>query len=168
MAAPIRWISKVPLILMYHRVAKAAADPWKLAVPPGLFDEQLKLLGDSRLVLPLLDFGRLHQRGDLPANAIAITFDDGYACNALVAAPLLEKYRLPATIFVTTGLISSDKEFWWDALLHIVREFPAENLRISLGGEAISVFLGRQADPNVEGGWDAFSPPKTAREFCLF
>src|SRR5262245_51197852 len=98
---------QVPLILMYHRIAEAEADPWRLAISPTLFDEQLELLKQTRLVLPLVEFGRLHHAGQLPANAVAITFDDGYACNALRAAPLLEKYGLTATIFLTTGLISS-------------------------------------------------------------
>ena len=109
-----------PLILMYHRIAEAKVDPWRLAVSPNLFDEQLALLKKRRIVLPLVEFGLLHRGGRLPAKAVAITFDDGYACNALAAAPLLAKHSAPATIFLATGWISSPKEFWWDALERII------------------------------------------------
>jgi peptidoglycan/xylan/chitin deacetylase (PgdA/CDA1 family) len=45
-----------------------------------------------------------------------ITFDDGYVDNFLFALPLLEKYKVPATIFVTTDYIGKDRELWWDEL----------------------------------------------------
>lgn len=38
----------------------------------------------------------------------AITFDDGFRDNLTVALPLLEKYGLPITLFVTAGFIDRD------------------------------------------------------------
>ncbi len=43
-----------------------------------------------------------------------ITFDDGYANNYQYAYPILQEFELPATIFITTGMIGSNKLFWWD------------------------------------------------------
>ena len=160
----VRRMRGVPLILMYHRVAKAAADPWRLAVAPAHFDEHLEFLRRRRLVLPLTEFGRLHRSGRLPANAVAITFDDGYACNALTAAPLLEKHGLPATVFLTTGLISSGEEFWWDALERIILETDAEHLDLCLNGKAIPIFLGCQDGVSAAYRWNAMVEPSTARE----
>jgi peptidoglycan/xylan/chitin deacetylase (PgdA/CDA1 family) len=136
-----------PVILMYHRVAVAELDLWDLAVPPILFKEQLSWLKDNRHVLPLGEFGRLHSVGLLPPDAVSITFDDGYACNALVAAPILERFALPATIFLATGYISSEQEFWWDALEHIIFHTTAASLSLSLDDEVIQVVLG-PADDN--------------------
>ena len=45
-----------PLILMYHRVARLAHDPWDLAVTPDRFAEQIEVLtrerGAKRPVIP--------------------------------------------------------------------------------------------------------------------
>ena len=87
-----------PAILMYHRVNEPGYDPWELAVTPAHFDEQLAWLKRRRTVLPLVEFAERHARGDLPRDAVAITFDDGYACNGLNAAPLLAAHGLPATV----------------------------------------------------------------------
>jgi peptidoglycan/xylan/chitin deacetylase (PgdA/CDA1 family) len=152
---------------MYHRIADAKADPWRLAVPPALFDEQLDFLKRHRMVLPLVEFGRLHRRGRLPAKAVAITFDDGYACNARTAAPLLEKHRLPATIFVATGPISSQEEFWWDALEHIILSTEAESLEVPINGTVIPIKLGRRDDPDDAINWNAAVPVTTRQAAYL-
>jgi peptidoglycan/xylan/chitin deacetylase (PgdA/CDA1 family) len=149
---------------MYHRIAERGADPWRLAVSPTLFDQHLSLLKQRRMVLPLVEFGRRHRLGELPANAVAITFDDGYACNACTAAPLLEKHGLPATIFLTTGCISKDEEFWWDALERIVSTTAAEKLDLLIGKVGASIQLGKRDDPRVGFYWDAGVTPTTTRQ----
>ena len=104
------------MVLMYHRIAKADYDPWGIAVSPAHFDEQLAELGRERDVMSLAEFGTLFAARQLPKRATAITFDDGYACNARVAAPILHAHKHPATFFLTTGAIDSELEFWWDEL----------------------------------------------------
>jgi peptidoglycan/xylan/chitin deacetylase (PgdA/CDA1 family) len=117
-----RWLPREPVILMYHRIATPEYDPWDIAVSEASFEEQLDILKNERDLMLLEDLAGLFARGKLPANAAAITFDDGYACNALVAAPLLSKYGIPATFFLTTGLIGTNAEFWWDELADIIIE----------------------------------------------
>lgn len=103
-----------PAILMYHRIAHESFDPWALAVNPQNFARQLEWLSQDRVVLRLPEFAARHRDGSLPAEAVALTFDDGYACAAEVAAPLLEKFGLPATIFLPVDLIEAGALFWWD------------------------------------------------------
>ena len=107
-------------ILIYHRIAKADFDPWNLAVSADEFERQLVSLR-SKTVLPLREFVKLHQQNRLPRSAVAITFDDGYACNALVAAPALQSFGYPATFFVVSDAIARPEEFWWDQLEFIYR-----------------------------------------------
>jgi peptidoglycan/xylan/chitin deacetylase (PgdA/CDA1 family) len=42
---------------------------------------------------------------ELPPRPICITVDDGYADNLYAANPALEVYRVPATVYVTTGYL---------------------------------------------------------------
>lgn len=104
------------LILMYHRISTVAPDPWDLCVSPAHFEEHLQVLCKDFQVLTLQQFVQTQQENRLPHRAVAITFDDGYADNLYEAQPLLEKYDLPATFFVSSGYLGQEREFWWDEL----------------------------------------------------
>jgi len=45
---------------------------------------------------------------------LKFTFDNGYADNLYSALPLLDHYKLPITLFLTTGYLDQRREFWWD------------------------------------------------------
>jgi peptidoglycan/xylan/chitin deacetylase (PgdA/CDA1 family) len=126
-----------PLILMYHRIANAPLDFWGLAVSPDRFESHLVTLKERRRVLPLRRFVELHRENRLPANAAAITFDDGTACNALVAAPLLQTHGLPATFFLTTDAMETGREFWWDELARLVFETLPDVVRDAVDAEGL-------------------------------
>jgi peptidoglycan/xylan/chitin deacetylase (PgdA/CDA1 family) len=57
---------------------------------------------------------------ELKGPAVAVTFDDGYADNALEGLPILEEVGVPATFFVSTGTLGTREEFWWDELERII------------------------------------------------
>jgi len=59
-----------------------------------------------------------------------ITFDDGYKDNYLYAYPILKKYHIPATIFLTTGHIGTGKLFWWDKVSYIIQHANVERLSL--------------------------------------
>jgi len=105
------------VILIYHRVASLASDPQLLAVSPENFRAQLRFLKRN---YPILRFDEPWGKVERPS--VAITFDDGYADNALQALPILEEEQVHATFFVSTGTIGTVTEFWWDELERIVLE----------------------------------------------
>lgn len=147
---------------MYHRIASEPVDPWGLAVSASRFKEQVQWLKEHRVVLALPEFARLQQECRLPTRAVALTFDDGYACNATVAAPLLELHRARATVFVTTEPLAAGREFWWDDLQRIVYDAAVSRLDLALGAAPMSVELG---DPSgAEVGWRPGSPPRNDRQ----
>lgn len=106
--------NKTAPILLYHRIASLSNDPIKLCVSPTRFEEHLKLLKGKYRVIPLSELSLKLVSGDIQGNEAAITFDDGYHDNLTEALPLLEKYNLPATIFVTTKMLGKKADFSWD------------------------------------------------------
>lgn len=103
------------VVLIYHRVAVLPSDPHMLAVSPENFRAQMRFLKrNSRVV-------RFEEAwSGLREPAVAVTFDDGYADNVLEALPVLEEAGVPATFFVSTGILGRSGEFWWDELERIL------------------------------------------------
>jgi peptidoglycan/xylan/chitin deacetylase (PgdA/CDA1 family) len=110
------WSGRFALTLIYHRVSPdVGADYFRLCVTPQHLAEQIEWLMRRFAIVPLVDVGRPDRRP-----RVALTFDDGYADNLHHALPVLERYGVPATVFVTTGYVGSGREFWWDELERIV------------------------------------------------
>jgi peptidoglycan/xylan/chitin deacetylase (PgdA/CDA1 family) len=107
------------LILLYHRVTQLACDPQLLAVSPRHFEQHLQVLRRRTNPIALRDIVAGVRAGKVPEPAVAITFDDGYADNAIEAAPLLVRHGIPATIFATTATMGTTREFFWDDLERI-------------------------------------------------
>lgn len=106
------------LILGYHRIADTSRDPYALCVSPQHFAEHLAILQRYTSPIRLKHLVENLHGGDLPRHAVALTFDDGYADILAQAKPLLEQYRIPATVFISTGYLG--REFWWDELEHVL------------------------------------------------
>lgn len=163
-----RWFRRRvgPAILMYHRIATPGVDPWGLAVSPERFAEQVQALRARRTTLSMDAFASRLQSGDLPRDAVALTFDDGYLDNLRQAKPILEAAGVPATVFLTTGRIGSAEEFWWDELARMVL-FRAESLSTSVTVEAGGLHIDLlPIDPKKEPRttWRTWEPPVTTRE----
>ena len=106
------------IILGYHRISEEAKDPFSMSVSPQNFVEQLSIIRDlaTPISLPALVQGL--RDGELPKRPVTLTLDDGYADNLYEAQRVLEKYEIPATIFVVSGYLG--QEFWWDELARLV------------------------------------------------
>lgn len=147
-----------PIILMYHCIDDDSFDPWGLSVSPTNFEAQMDWLSRNRRVLPLAELASQHRSGSLADGTVAITFDDGYRSFADTAAPILERLRLPATIFLPAALIGSRSEFWWDRLARLI---------LGSTGERLSV-LGRIVDVGkpsaAERRWRPNHRPATPRQ----
>lgn len=105
-------------ILMYHKVGARVDRPEDtfLNVSGEAFDRQMRAL--AHLGYRAMTFAQiveaLRAGQPLPRRVFAITFDDGYTCVGDVAAPILERYGFPATVFVVSG--SAGGANAWDGL----------------------------------------------------
>jgi peptidoglycan/xylan/chitin deacetylase (PgdA/CDA1 family) len=108
------------LILTYHRVCPAPDALITGNAHAAGFRRQMQLLARAFNELPLAEATERMHAGTLPPRAVCITFDDGYADNAEVAAPVLADCGLPATFFIATGFLDGGR-MWNDTLIETVR-----------------------------------------------
>ena len=105
-------------ILMYHRVAdwSRGIESPTVNVTPKLFRQQLSgLLSRGYEAWPLRKAIEAQRESQpIPSNVFVVTFDDGYENNLIHALPVLEELRVPATIFLATAFLDSDRPFPFD------------------------------------------------------
>ncbi len=103
-------------VLAYHRVADVADDRYGLAQSPEAFRAQMRHLREHYHPMSLHDLVESASQGELPQNAVAVTFDDGYLDMLEIASPILAEFGIPATFFITTEGLEREMTYWWDAL----------------------------------------------------
>ena len=158
--------SRKKSVLVYHSVDNIdpAIDPWRMNLTPEAFEKHLRFLSGYK--------------GDFE-----ITFDDGYKNNFTHAYPLLLKYNLNATFFITTDFIDgsiNSKKIWpikkmfpplaWED----IRKMAKGGMRIGAHGKTHPVLAGlpeekqrkeiveskRRIEEMVGKTVDSFSYPK--------
>jgi peptidoglycan/xylan/chitin deacetylase (PgdA/CDA1 family) len=140
------------VILVYHRVAEVNCDPWGNCVSPRHFAEHIAVLRSVATPVPLRQLTEALDGGNLQRRAVVVTFDDGYADSLYHAKPVLERYGVPATVFLTTGYILHGREFWWDTLTRLVLqsgERLPEYLRLRMNGGTFEWRSGEAAPDNA-------------------
>jgi peptidoglycan/xylan/chitin deacetylase (PgdA/CDA1 family) len=109
-----RFWSRGPTVLFYHGVEENIVEPeiQALHMPLRIFERQVAFLRRNREVISMDYLDDCIARGsDLDPRHVVLTFDDGYKNNMQVVAPLLEAWKLPFTIFVSTKHVSEGCRF---------------------------------------------------------
>lgn len=104
--------NKLIIVLLYHRVSDQFRDNVTIGIE--LFDEHMAYIAKNCNVVSLKDIveNRIPQNSIKPV--VAVSFDDGYLDNFENAAPILLKYQVPCTFFVSTEKIRLNKPFEHD------------------------------------------------------
>jgi hypothetical protein len=92
-------------VLVFHRVRSRPDPLFPGEADAASFDMLMRHVRSRFHVLPLVSAVRALASETLPPRALAITFDDGYADNLTIAAPILARHGLPATVFIATGYL---------------------------------------------------------------
>jgi len=120
-------------IFIFHRVLPVA-DPLLPFEPSAeQFDWIARFIARTFNVMPLGEAARRLQTGTLPSAAAAVTFDDGYADNLLVAWPILKRYGIPATFFIATAFLEGGR-MWNDDVIEAFRFAQTEELDLDAFG----------------------------------
>ncbi len=118
-------------ILYYHRV-NDDNDPFFSALPTGQFEAQIRHIASQYKVASISEIMRHLEEGTSPETLIGITFDDGYQDNYHNAYPILKRYGVPATIFLTTGGLDSPEPLWFERLAEAVKTSPKEFIDLEI------------------------------------
>lgn len=117
-------------VLTYHRFGDALRDPW--CVSAAVFEEQMRWLAERKLAVSLDDVERF-VRGEieLPDGAVLVTMDDGFSSVLNIAAPIMQRHRIPSVAYVTTSFIgttsiSGERYLSWEE----VRSLPAAGVTV--------------------------------------
>ena len=109
------FLRKSITVLNYHAVVHTAPKiyDWSF-LEESAFRNQMVYLKKRFQVISLLEAVRLLRAGEITDRpAAVITFDDGFQNNYDIAFPILREEGIPATIFLTTGLIGSESTVWF-------------------------------------------------------
>lgn len=134
---------KQPKILMYHRFSAVKKGH---EVTAATFEKQLRLIKRYFNPMTLAELAQIiEQQGSAPANAVVITVDDGYRDFYEVAFPLLKKYQVPATFFVTTGFVNGDIWLWPDQVLWLLNNRTRLDAIVAVGNRTFDLSQPTQA-----------------------
>ncbi|MBQ4834327.1 polysaccharide deacetylase family protein [Pseudoalteromonas sp. MMG010] len=116
--------TQAAVILQYHHVSNTL--PSVTSISGDTFTEHLRYLKTNNYNVVALNtlINALEQGKMLPDKTVAITFDDGYKNNYEQAAPILEKFGYPYTIFVNPTLIDEKMNYvmGWDHLRELAKK----------------------------------------------
>ena len=125
--------------LIYHRVLSEPVPMLPYEPSAAQFERRMRWAQRHFNVIPLSDAVARLQSGTLPMRPLAITFDDGYADNERIAAPILSKLGMPATFFIATDYLDGGRMFN-DSIVAAMGECKRSSLDLSeLGLENYSL-----------------------------
>jgi peptidoglycan/xylan/chitin deacetylase (PgdA/CDA1 family) len=152
------WWQKDLRILAYHRIMPLPDpdtfnfDLELISTTPERFREQMLRLKERFNPVRLSDVVAAMDAGEeLPPDAVAVTFDDGYDDNYRIAFPILQELGIPATFFVSTGHIDSGRPYAYDWLVHMILRTGAPSLVIPELGIDVPIPSGREERRQLAG-----------------
>ncbi|NEQ36312.1 MAG: polysaccharide deacetylase family protein [Okeania sp. SIO3I5] len=108
---PKQVVEAVP-ILMYHSISVNPKND--LMVPPDVFAAQMKHLHETGYqTITFKDLEDWQAGKPIPKKPILLTFDDGYIDNYTTAYPILKKYNLQATFFISFNYLGDSRHISW-------------------------------------------------------
>ena len=120
-------------------------------LPSDEFEKHLRYLKRHFDILSLTEICNLNQ--DIQSRrSIALTFDDGYLNNVQNAIPLLLKYEIPATFFISTISLTDEEYIHPSDYIDVIRKSTSESFNINE-----IPFQGKNGHRLTNSGNDAYS-----------
>lgn len=120
------------LVLMYHDLIEDSSNSshesmLQEKLTRSQFESHMSVISKQYRVLTVAQaIEELKTHGDFKENTVAITFDDGFASVDSIAAPILRKYNIPATVFLATDFTNGKLSFWWENFASVLEQSDFE------------------------------------------
>lgn len=121
-------------ILAFHRIKNIVDEEYLfdehlVDASVEVFDQQMAFISKHYKVLPLTEaYEEFSRTGN--ANIIAVTFDDGFDDLYFNAFPILKKYSIRPTMFLTTGLIGTEKTLWSEEVVFALKSYNRKSINL--------------------------------------
>jgi peptidoglycan/xylan/chitin deacetylase (PgdA/CDA1 family) len=120
-------VALAPLpIVTYHNIANPDRsypyDPEVVDASPAQFRRQMEMLARHAVPIGIDELVRALDGAALPANAVMVTFDDGYRSCHELALPILREVGIPATFFIPTTYVEQRRLYWWERIAILIRQ----------------------------------------------
>jgi peptidoglycan/xylan/chitin deacetylase (PgdA/CDA1 family) len=119
------------VVLCYHRIGTGGI-PLYSGLPPAIFESQMAYIRKHYRLISVSQLIQELRESEGTGQSVAITFDDGYRDLFTHAFPVLRKYAVPATVFVTAGSVESGEIAWYDRIFLALKLFAHEQLELEL------------------------------------
>jgi len=129
-------------ILLYHGItnskSKGIENFSKKHISDKDFKEQIEFISKSCNIISMDDVVDIvSSKEKYPPKAVAVTFDDGFRNNCTVAAPILDEFHVPATFYITSGIINTETMYWVDELEDCINLSLKPSLELSLNKKVV-------------------------------
>jgi len=118
------------LILMFHKI-NDEPDTLPLTLRTKLFEQ---LIFDIKKYHDIISINSIKsdqsEMWQSKGLKVALTFDDGYLDNYTNAYPILKKYKIPATIYLSTDHVEGKRVFWYEQITHAIMLSKIDNLKL--------------------------------------
>jgi peptidoglycan/xylan/chitin deacetylase (PgdA/CDA1 family) len=101
------------VVAVFHHIRDGAKND-SLSIGVEMFERYCRFFRQHFKVISLPQLVAKLERRERLQRELVITFDDGYLDNFENAAPILERYSLPASFFVVSEWMGSTVVPWWD------------------------------------------------------
>jgi peptidoglycan/xylan/chitin deacetylase (PgdA/CDA1 family) len=106
-----------PVVLMYHRILQ---DEFINGLAPQEFERQIVYINKHFNIVSIEELLCDVKSNSVKPYSLALTFDDGHYDFYSNAWPILKKYNLPASLYITTGFVDGTTWLWPDLLKYIL------------------------------------------------
>ena len=138
-----------PRVLFYHRFALDRHH----AMSARMFEDQIVYLKKHFNIVPLQTITEALARSlPMPQRTVALTVDDGYADFLSIAYPIIERHRVPITVFVVSGFSVKNEWLWFDRIRFVCENTNKDKVKVETPRRVFEFRLSN--DLEKESAWD--------------